>query len=23
MKLFRTQTIMQGSSLCDFRFVLE
>ena len=23
MKLLRTQTIMQGSSLCDFRFVLE
>jgi len=23
MKLLRSQTIMQGSSLCDFRFVLE
>ncbi len=23
MKLLRTQTIMQGSSLCDFRFILE
>jgi len=23
MKLFRTQTIMQGASLCDFRIVLE
>ena len=23
MKLLRAQTIMQGSSLCDFRFVLE
>ena len=23
MKLFRTQTIMQGASLCDFRFVVE
>lgn len=23
MKLVRTQTIMQGSSICDFRFVLE
>jgi hypothetical protein len=23
MKLLRSQTIMQGSSLCDFRFVLD
>jgi len=23
MRLLRTQTIMQGASLCDFRFVLE
>ena len=23
MKLLRTQTIMQGATLCDFRFVLE